>query len=83
VRSQADIDLVDAVNGEAAVRNVLETRPDLSLLDDIRMPVIDGITARKNIECLFSRPTVLGRDDDRPFRHATRSDSTIKSSRSS
>jgi YesN/AraC family two-component response regulator len=50
VRSQADIDLVgDAVNAEAAVRNVLETRPDLSLLD-IRMPVMDGITAGKKID---------------------------------
>lgn len=60
MRSQADIDLVDAVNAEAAVRNVLETRPDLSLLD-IRMPVMDGITARKKIDRRDDSARVRGR----------------------
>ena len=49
LRSQADLDLVgEAVNGEAAVELVQATCPDV-LLMDIRMPVMDGITATKKI----------------------------------
>ncbi|WP_427129237.1 response regulator [Pseudarthrobacter sp. S9] len=49
LRSQADIELVgDAVNGESAVKLVRETRPDV-LLMDIRMPIMDGITATRKI----------------------------------
>jgi DNA-binding NarL/FixJ family response regulator len=49
LRSQADMDFVgEAVNGEAAVKLVQETRPDV-LLMDIRMPVMDGITATRTI----------------------------------
>lgn len=49
LRSQADMDLVgEAANGEEAVKLVQETRPDV-LLMDIRMPVMDGITATRMI----------------------------------
>lgn len=49
LRSQADMDFVgEAVNGEAAVKLSQETCPDV-LLMDIRMPVMDGITATRTI----------------------------------
>jgi DNA-binding NarL/FixJ family response regulator len=49
LRSQADIEYAgDAVNGEAAVTLVQETEPDVVLMD-IRMPVMDGITATRKI----------------------------------
>lgn len=49
LRSQSDMDLVgDAINGEAAVLLVQEAGPDV-LLMDIRMPVMDGITATRKI----------------------------------
>ncbi len=49
LRSQADMDLVgEAVNGAAAVELAQATCPDV-LLMDIRMPVMDGITATKKI----------------------------------
>lgn len=49
LRSQPDMDLVgEAANGEAALHLVQETRPDV-LLMDIRMPVMDGITATRTI----------------------------------
>lgn len=49
LRSQPDMELVaDAVTGEAAVALVRSTSPDV-LLMDIRMPVMDGITATRTI----------------------------------
>jgi DNA-binding NarL/FixJ family response regulator len=49
LRSQPDIEYAgDAVNGEAAVTLVQETEPDVVLMD-IRMPVMDGITATRKI----------------------------------
>ncbi|MDQ0616647.1 response regulator [Arthrobacter globiformis] len=49
LRSQPDMDLVgEAINGDAAVKLAEETLPDV-LLMDIRMPVMDGITATKAI----------------------------------
>ena len=49
LRSQPDMELVgEAVNGGAAVELVQATCPDV-LLMDIRMPIMDGITATKTI----------------------------------
>ncbi|MEC5193451.1 MULTISPECIES: response regulator transcription factor [unclassified Arthrobacter] len=49
LRSQPDMELVgEAVNGEAAVALVQSTGPDV-LLMDIRMPLMDGITATRTI----------------------------------
>lgn len=49
LRSQPDMDLVgEAANGEAAVELAQAARPDV-LLMDIRMPVMDGITATRTI----------------------------------
>ena len=48
-RDRADIEVVgDAADGEAAVRLVTELQPDVTLMD-IRMPVLDGIAATKQI----------------------------------
>lgn len=48
----------EAVNGEDAVRLAAETRPDVVLVD-IRMPVVDGLTAIERLLALESRPQVL------------------------
>ena len=60
LRSQADMDLVgEAVNGADAVELVEEKSPDV-LLMDIRMPVMDGITATRTIlETPSSTPTKI------------------------
>ena len=47
--AEPDIEVVgDAPDGEAAVRLVTELQPDVTLMD-IRMPVLDGIAATKQI----------------------------------
>jgi DNA-binding NarL/FixJ family response regulator len=49
LRSQPDMELVgEAMDGAAAVELVKQAQPDV-LLMDIRMPVMDGITATKQI----------------------------------
>lgn len=49
LRSQTDMDLVgEAAHGEAAIELVQATNPDV-LLMDIRMPVMDGISATRKI----------------------------------
>lgn len=59
LRSQADIDFMgEATDGEAAVRLAEESAPDVMLMD-IRMPVMDGITATARISKSSSRTKVI------------------------
>ncbi|MEU7406619.1 response regulator transcription factor, partial [Streptomyces sp. NPDC044948] len=47
--AQSDIEVVaEAADGEAAVRSVRELRPDVVLMD-IRMPVLDGLAATREV----------------------------------
>jgi DNA-binding NarL/FixJ family response regulator len=49
LNAQPDIEVVaEADNGEVAVRKVTEVRPDVVLMD-IRMPVLDGLAATRQI----------------------------------
>lgn len=57
--SQADIEVVgEAADGEAGLRAVVETDPDVVLMD-IRMPVMDGVTATERLAARGPRPRVL------------------------
>lgn len=59
LRSQADIDFIgEAIDGEAAVQLAEESSPDVMLMD-IRMPVMDGITATDHISRSSSRTKVI------------------------
>ena len=56
---EAGFDVVgEAGDGEAAVRLVEETRPDLAVMD-VKMPVLDGISAAEKIGVLGGTAVVL------------------------
>ena len=56
---EAGFDVVgEAGDGEAAVRLVEETRPDLVVMD-VKMPVLDGISAAERIGAARLAPVVL------------------------
>lgn len=56
---EAGFDVVgEAGDGEAAVRLVEETRPDLAVMD-VKMPVLDGISAAEKIGALGGTAVVL------------------------
>ena len=63
--SEVPLELLEARNGEEALKLCREERPDV-LITDIRMPIMDGIELMKNASQLDPRPSIIvlsGYDD--------------------